>query len=74
MIENNDVTKVLEKLESLEDEELAVKLLKEFNDATKELGVLILNKDESLTHEDWKSRCDSAQKKVEEVVQKIEEL
>ncbi|MCR9203008.1 MAG: hypothetical protein NXH75_00410 [Halobacteriovoraceae bacterium] len=71
MIDNTEVEQVLAKLESLEDEALAVQLLREFNDSTKELGVLLMNKDQSLDHEEWKKHCDEAKDKVEGIVKKI---
>jgi divalent metal cation (Fe/Co/Zn/Cd) transporter len=74
VIDNTEVERVLAKLEELEDESLAVELLKEFNDATREHGQLLLNKDQNLDHEEWKKQCDQAQKRVESVVSKINEL
>ena len=71
MLDNTEVEAVLAKLEELEDEELAVKLLKEFNEKTKHLGQLILNKDKSLDHEEWKQLCDEAKKDVDEILSRI---
>lgn len=74
MLDTNELDRVITKLESLDDEELAVKLLKEFNDRTKALGELIMNKDENLDHEVWKQKCDEAKEKVEELLEKIDRL
>lgn len=74
MIENNDVNRILEILENLEDEQLAVELLSEFNRATSELGKLLLNLDQSLAHEEWKALCDKAQVRLDAVVKKINGL
>jgi hypothetical protein len=74
LIDNTEVEKVLAKLEQLEDEELAVKLLREFNDATRELGTMLMNKDQSLTHEEWKEQCDKAKQQVDAVLAQIEKL
>lgn len=71
MIQNTEIEKILEKLENLEDEGLAVELLKEFNLASSELGKLLLNLDKNLTHDEWKSRCDEAQKRLDQIVKKI---
>ena len=71
MIDNSEIEKILEKLESIEDEVLAVELLKEFNACSSELGKLLLNLDKSLTHQEWKKKCDEAQLKLDEVVKKI---
>lgn len=73
MIDNSEIEKILEKLESIEDEVLAVKLLKEFNTCSSELGKLLLNLDKSLTHQEWKNKCDEAQLKLDKVVKKIYE-
>jgi len=73
-IDNTEVEKVLAKLEHCKDEDLAVRLLKEFNDTTKELGILLMNRDQSLEHSDWKAQCDKARQKVEVVLKKIEEI
>lgn len=74
MIDSSETTKILKKLEQLEDEKLTVELLQEFNAATKEMGQLIINKDENLSHDKWKELCDEAKKRVDEVVKKIQEL
>jgi len=65
---------ILEKLESLEDEALAVELLREFNEATKKLGQLLLNLDPDLDSHTWKLKCDKAKKSVDEIVNKIQDL
>ncbi|OFZ27550.1 MAG: hypothetical protein A2381_18785 [Bdellovibrionales bacterium RIFOXYB1_FULL_37_110] len=74
IIDNQEIDLIMEKLESLEDEKLAVLLLKEFNDATGNYGKLLMNKDLSLTHEEWKKNCDQAQSKVDRIVKKIMNL
>lgn len=74
LIDNSGMQEVLDKLENLEDEELAKDLLKEFNDRTKVLGQLIMNLDKELSSEEWKSRCDDAKKSVDETLQKIKDL
>ena len=72
MIENNEIERILEKLENLEDEVLAVELLREFNRASSELGKLLLNLDNSLTHDEWKNLCDKAQASLDQIVKKID--
>ena len=74
MLDNQDINEILEKLENLEDEELSVELLREFNLASKALGKLLLNLDKSLPHEEWKKQCDDAQKRVDAVVSRIHDL
>ena len=74
LIDNSEMQEVLDKLENLEDEELANELLRQFNDRTKILGQLIMNLDKSLTDEEWKTRCDEAKKSVDEILQKIKDL
>lgn len=74
MIDNSEIEKVLSKLENLEDEELAVKLLAEFNRRSSELGKLLVNRDQHLNHGEWKERCDNAKEKLEELIKRIESL
>ena len=74
MLDNQEINNILEILENLEDEELAVELLREFNLASKALGKLLLNLDKSLPHEEWKKQCDDAQKRVDAVVSRIHDL
>ncbi len=74
LIDNSDMQAVLDKLENLEDEQLATELLREFNDRSAILGKLIMNLDKELTDEEWKSRCDEAKKSVDETLQKIKDL
>jgi len=74
MIDNSEINQILEKLENLEDEVLAIELLQEFNRASSELGRLLLNTDKNLSHEEWKVVCDNAKSKLDEVVKKINEV
>ncbi len=74
MLDNQDLNKILEILENLEDEELAVKLLKDFNGASKQLGKLLLNLDKTLSHDEWKAQCDIAQKELDRIVKTINDL
>ena len=71
LIDNTEINEVMEILENLEDEALAVELLKEFNSKTKELGQLLLNKDDSLDHAVWKTECDDLKKEVDNLISKI---
>ena len=71
MIDNKDMTLVLEKLENLEDEVLAVEYLKKFNDASKKLGKLLLNLDQSLDHGEWKKACDESRDELDKIVLEI---
>ena len=74
IIDNHEIDLIMEILESLEDEQLAVTLLKEFNQATAHYGKLLMNKDLSLTHAEWKTKCDQAKHTVDLVVTKIRNL
>lgn len=74
MLDNQEINFILEKLENLEDEKLAVQLLAKFNKLTAEHGKLILNLDKSLSHEEWKSKCDKYSKEIEELVNQIKDL
>lgn len=74
MIDNSEIEKILSILENLEDEELAVKLLGEFNRTSSELGKLLLNQDQSLGHAEWKERCDDAQERLDAIVKRIYDL
>jgi len=74
IIDNQEIDLIMEKLESLEDEKLAVTLLREFNETTAHYGKLLMNKDHHLTHEQWKQKCDQAKHTVNLVVKKIMNL
>lgn len=71
VVDNRELEKVMEKLESMKDEELAVKLLAKLNDKTKTLGLLIRNLDPKVSTQEWKEKCDSVQKEIEQVVKEI---
>ena len=71
MIDNNEVSEILEILENMSDETLAAELLREFNDKSRDLGQLILNKDQNLDHREWKRMCDQAKLELDEVIDKI---
>lgn len=71
LVDNSEINEVMEILENMSDEELAVKLLQEFNAKTKELGQLLVNKDPNLNHAHWKTQCDDAKKEVDRLVKEI---
>ena len=70
-VQNFQLEEVMAKLETMEDEVLAVQYLKKFNDKTRDWGLLIMNKDQSLDHASWKSNCDKLQKEIEDLVSEI---
>lgn len=74
MIENTELDKIMTILESLEDEELAVTMLRKFNEKSSNAGKLILNHDQNLDNDLWKKQCDEAQKELNEVVREILDL
>ena len=74
MLDNKEINELLEILENLDDEELAVELLKEFNSSSKDLGKLLLNLDKGLEHNDWKLECEVAQKRLDTVIARIHNL
>ena len=67
------MTKIMDILESMADEELAVELLREFNEKSAELKTLLLNNDSNLNHNIWKMECDLANRELKRVVEKIME-
>ncbi|MCK6595457.1 MAG: hypothetical protein L6Q33_09680 [Bacteriovoracaceae bacterium] len=71
MIDNYELDEIMDILENYQNEELAVVLLKEFNEKTTRLGKLLMNLDPSLTSEEWKLQCDQAKKDIDAVVKKI---
>ncbi len=73
-IDNTELDEIMDKLENLEDEELAVVMLKEFNQATTKLGELLMNLNKDLSHGEWKAACDEAKKEVDRIVEEIKSL
>ena len=73
MIDNKEIQRILDKLENLEDEVLAVELLKEFNRSSSDLGKLLLNLDTKLSHDEWKDLCNKAQDRLSDIVNKIDQ-
>ncbi len=70
-IDTSETQDIIDILEELSDQELAVKLLKEFNDRTKALGLLLMNKDKNISHEEWEKKCKDARFKVDEILHEI---
>lgn len=70
-IDNSETLQVLEKLENLEDQDLAIRYLKMLNDKTSELGKYVMNRDHSIDHGTWKLRCDQLQQEVDTIVAEI---
>ena len=73
MIDNSEIERILDKLENFEDEQLAVELLKEFNRYSSDLGKLLLNLDKTLSHDEWKKRCDESKTRLEAVIKRIDQ-
>ncbi len=73
-LDNTELESLMEKLEELEDEQLAVALLRELNDATSQYGKLLLNQNLELSHDQWKAECDLAKKRVDKVMAEIKDL
>ncbi|EQC45483.1 hypothetical protein [Bacteriovorax sp. Seq25_V] len=74
ILDNKEVEEVMTILENLDDEVLAVELLKKFNEASKNLGMLVVNKDPRIPHDEWKVLCDEAQKELDDIVLSIKNL
>lgn len=74
ILDTQEMDRVLSKLESMDDEELAVKMLREFNDLTAQLGKLINNRDSSLETEAWKKMCDDVQTKIDNFLERLENV
>ncbi len=71
MFDNSEIEELLSKLEEMEDEGLAANLLADFNAKSKVLGQLLMNTDTSLSHDEWKTKCDQAKKELDIVLGKI---
>lgn len=74
MIDNHEYQELTIILEELEDEKLAVELLRELSSTSSELGKKILNLDQSLSNEDWKKDCDRLKNQLNEIVIRIKKL
>ncbi len=70
-LDNKELEELMNILENMEDEELAVQLLARLNKASKELGLLVMNTEAAIKHEEWKEQCDRARIEVEKVVAEI---
>ena len=73
-IDNTELDEIMHKLENLEDEQLAVVMLQNFNKATTKLGELLMNVNKELSHGEWKAACDEAKKEVDKIVDEIKSL
>tara|TARA_R110002049_G_scaffold175379_3_gene342681 strand:- start:437 stop:661 length:225 start_codon:yes stop_codon:yes gene_type:complete len=71
VFDNSEIEELLSKLEEMEDEGLAANLLADFNAKSKVLGQLLMNTDTSLSHDEWKTKCDQAKKELDIVLGKI---
>lgn len=52
-LDNKELEELMNILKNMEDEELAVQLLAELNKASKELGLLVMNTEAAIKHEEW---------------------
>lgn len=72
MIDNSEHEEILKILEDMDNQELAVQLLKKLNDTSSELGKLILNQDSNLEHDQWKEECDKLKSKLDVIIEEIQ--
>ncbi len=72
MFDSSKFDEVMKKLESLADEQLAADLLRRFSASQSLIGKLLLNRDESLDHSEWKERCDKANAVLADVLKEID--
>lgn len=70
-IDMADTHEILAILEEMSDEEKSAKLLKEFNDASKELSELMLHQGAFEQSEQWKNNVFRAQQKVQKIIREI---
>lgn len=71
MIDNSEHEELLEILEEMEDQALAVQLLKQLNDLSSMLGKKVMDTSEQLDHEQWKIECDNMKSQLDAVIIEI---
>ncbi|MCB9061109.1 MAG: hypothetical protein H6622_06280 [Halobacteriovoraceae bacterium] len=74
MIDTADNDEIMAILEEMEDQQEAVRLLRNLNDLSRELGTLIFNVDPNLKNSEWKSKCDQLRMKIDDLVIYIKSL
>jgi len=74
LLDTTELDSIMNKLEEMEDEQQAAALLREFNDASRDYGKLLMNHNESLTHDEWKAECDKAKEELHKLIVKINSL
>lgn len=74
LLDTSEMDELLLKLENLPDENQAVLLLKQFNDASADYGKLLRDKNPALGHEEWKKKCEISKSELDLIVKKIRSL
>ncbi len=74
MLDNKEMDRVLNLIESLPDNEISVKLLKEFSEIHKNFSKILFDKNPDLSHAEWKKKCDQAKLSIDEFLGRLEAL
>ena len=74
MIDTGEMERILELIESIPDESVSVKLLKEFSEKHKNFSKILFDKNIELTHEEWKQKCTGAKLEIDEFSSRLESM
>lgn len=71
MFDMNELNRLTEKLENMQDQQLAIKYLSSFSQTKSSFDQLVANRDTDLSHDEWKKQCDKLQRQLNLLVEQI---
>ena len=74
MIDNNEMERVLNLIENLPDNDLSIKLLKEFSEKHKNFSKSLFDKNPEISHDEWKQKCTQAKLEIDNFLSRLESL
>ena len=74
MLDTTEMERVLSLIESLPDNEVSIKFLKEFSEKHKNFSKILFDKNPELSHDEWKQKCTQAKLEIDEFLSRLESM
>lgn len=74
MLDTKEMERILAMIESLPDDEVSIKFLKEFSEKHKNFSKILFDKNPQISHDEWKQKCSQAKLEIDEFLSRLESI
>lgn len=74
MLDTKEMERVLGLIESLPDDQVSIKLLKEFSEKHKNFSKILFDKNPEVSHDEWKQKCSQAKLEIDDFLSRLESM